>query len=87
VTDRIRRNPDYLDGFAVGVELLRSIAVTDCGSLLDASFTSFEKRPSSSDRAGAADKEAWDKGCADGQRLAFALHLLHHLPRCFVPVP
>lgn len=81
VADDIERNADYLDGFAAGAEELEHLDIDDCERLIDASFSSFKKRPPS-------DKKAkWKRGFEDGQNLVFNLYLLRELRHCFVPVP
>jgi hypothetical protein len=78
IADRIRSSPDYLEGFAAGVEKLRDRSFGDCGSLTGVSF--------SPDSAGGGKSSDWKRGYEDGQRLAFNLELLRRLKECFVPV-
>jgi hypothetical protein len=78
ITDRIRSSPDYLEGFAAGVDKVRDRSFGDCGSLTGASF--------SPDSAGGGKSADWKRGYEDGQRLAFNLELLRRLKGCFVPV-
>ena len=82
VADRIDDDPEYLQGFAAGVERARDKYLSDdCESLLDGSFNSFSGSP-----PGGKDRD-WERGYEDGQRLVYSLELLRRLPRCFVPVP
>lgn len=82
VADRIDDDPEYLQGFAAGVERARhTYRRDDCEALLDTSFPAFEGQP-----PGGKDRD-WERGYEDGQRLVYNLELLRRLPRCFVPVP
>ena len=78
LTERVRNDPDYLAGFAAGVERARDHSFGDCGGLIDASFYPDSVRGKS---------DAYDAGYADGQRLAFDVGLLARLRGCFVAVP
>jgi hypothetical protein len=77
--ERIRTDPDYLEGFAAGVEKARGRAFGDCASLAAGSFYP--------DSAGGSRSSTWKRGYEDGQRLAWNLELARRLRRCFVPVP
>ncbi|HVF58561.1 MAG TPA: hypothetical protein VNJ70_01920 [Thermoanaerobaculia bacterium] len=82
LADRIDDDPEYLQGFAAGVERARDKYLSDdCESLLDGSFNSFSGSP-----PGGKDRD-WERGFEDGQRLVYSLELLRRLPRCFVLVP
>lgn len=83
IADRVRRDPDYLDGFGAGVEAQRNLAFGDCNAVLNANFSKSGK----ADRGDAQDRNAWDRGWEDGQRLAWSLELLRRLPDCFLAVP
>lgn len=78
ISDRIRSTPDYLEGFAAGVDKVRDRSFGDCASLTGTSF--------SPDSAGGGKSSDWKRGYEDGQRLAFNLELLRRLKGCFVPV-
>jgi hypothetical protein len=79
ITDRIRSDKDYLDGFAAGVERTRDRSFSsDCGSLVNDYF---------SPDSGSGRSSSGRNGYEDGQRLAYNLELLRHLQDCFVPVP
>jgi hypothetical protein len=78
LTERVRDEPDYLAGFAAGVERARDHSFGDCGGLIDASFYPDTVRGKS---------DAYDAGYADGQRLAFDVGLLARLRGCYVAVP
>ena len=83
ITDRLRRDPDYLDGFGAGVEAQRNVSFGDCNAVLAASFS----KHGHADRGDAEDRNAWDRGWEDGQHLAWSLEVLRRLPDCFVPLP
>ncbi|HWM93051.1 MAG TPA: hypothetical protein VN493_19965 [Thermoanaerobaculia bacterium] len=77
INDRLRSNPEYLEGFAAGVEKAKDRHHGDCPSLLRSRFS-----PDSGKGGG-----DWKRGYEDGQRLAWNLGLLRKLRECFVPVP
>jgi hypothetical protein len=83
--DRMRRDPDYLYGFAAGVEAQSSPSLGGCAGL--AAVTLSEKSAPSSEKKSAKDARQWENGYRDGQILAFALELLSELPRCRMPIP
>ena len=76
INDRLRSDPEYLEGFAAGVEKAKDRHHGDCPSLLRSTFSPEGK--------GSGD---WKRGYEDGQRLAWNLALLRKLRECFVPVP
>lgn len=78
INDRMHSEPEYLEGFAKGVERGRDRWQGDCPSLLRATFSPDSGGGKSSD---------WRRGYEDGQRLAWNLELMHRLKECFVPVP
>jgi hypothetical protein len=78
VKERIRDDPEYLSGFAAGVEKVRDRYFGDCGSLANDYYS-----PSSPSGSRGSD---WKRGYEDGQRLAYSLELLDRLRGCFVPV-
>ena len=77
----IKRDADYLDGFAAGVDELRHLSISGCPQIIDASFSTHKDSPPS------GENKTWKRGFNDGQRLVFNLYLLEELQRCFVPVP
>lgn len=78
IVDRIRSEPDYVEGFAAGLKKARDRSFGDCGSLLSSTFYSSTSGGKSSD---------WRRGAEDGERLGYHLELLRRLKDCFVPVP
>lgn len=79
LSDRVRSDPEYLEGFAAGIEKARDLSFGDCPSLLSRTFS-----PSS---GGGGKSSGWKRGYEDGQSLGFHLELLRRLRDCFVPVP
>jgi len=76
LSERIRSDPEYLEGFAAGIDEVRDRSFGDCPSLAHASFNPDSRSGKSSD---------WRRGYEDGQRLGFDLELLRRLRECFVP--
>ena len=76
--DRVRSDPEYLEGFAAGMEEVRDRYYGDCAALANASFSPDSRSGKSAD---------WRRGYEDGQRLGFNLELLRRLKECFVPPP
>lgn len=76
INDRMRSDPEYLEGFAAGVDQAKDRHQGDCPGLLRSTFSPEGK--------GSGD---WKRGYEDGQRLAWNLELLRKLKECFVPVP
>jgi hypothetical protein len=79
--DDLRRDADYLDGFAAGVEKLRTWSLRDCASLISTELSTHDREPDR-DRP-----SSWRDGYRDGQKLIFNLLLAERLSRCLVPVP
>jgi len=77
----IENDPDYLAGFAEGAEEMQEIYLSDCTSLIDASFASRKENPPS------GKSKTWKRGFSDGQRVVFHTRLAHELQSCYVPVP
>lgn len=86
VADRLRRNADWLDGFAAGVEEERGDHPGDCPAMLTASLRSGRGR-AGSPPGSVTDRRAWEQGFEEGQRWVFALELVRRLPGCRVPIP
>ena len=77
INDRMRSDPEYLEGFAAGIDKEKDrYHGGDCPSLLRSTFSPEGK--------GSGD---WKRGYEDGQRLAWNLELLRRLKDCFVPIP
>jgi hypothetical protein len=81
VADDIDEDAEYLGGFAAGVEAMKDWSVTDCGTLVIANLSTYDKNPP-------GDAEArWRAGFEDGQELIFNVLLAERLGGCRVPVP
>ena len=79
LVDRLDDDPDYLDGFASGVDRARSSPFDrSCDRLLSMSLSSFVKS-GSSDHG-----HAFLDGYREGQELVFYLERARRLRRCFV---
>src|SRR5262245_5738741 len=77
ITDRIRSDAEYLQGFAAGMDKVRDRSFGDCGSAVSSSFYPDSGKGGSE----------WKRGYEDGQRLGWNLELLRRLKECFVPNP
>ncbi len=89
LTDRLTSDPDYLKGFAAGVEAMRAVDLGKCGELMSRDFTNLASAPRQIAVAAFAGEAAnrYTRGFQDGQRLIFGLESLRRLPQCMVPVP
>ncbi len=82
LVDRLDDDPDYLEGFASGVDRARSSHVgRSCDRLLSMSLSSFVKSESGDHG------HAFLDGYHEGQELVFHLERARHLRRCFVAPP
>lgn len=82
LVDRLDDDPEYLAGFARGVDRARDRHLgDDCDRLLSKSTYSFVAKPPKDEN------RDWREGFEDGQRLVFHLEIARRLRRCFVPVP
>lgn len=82
LVDRLDDDPDYLAGFAAGVDRARDSGLDkDCDRLLSMSPSSFVKS------GGKKDERAYRDGFREGQELVFFLEVARRLPRCFLPGP
>lgn len=79
IKERIRSEPEYLEGFAAGIEKARDHYFGNCESLTRNVFS-----PSS---ASGSQGSSWKRGYEDGQRLAYDLELIRRLRSCFVSAP
>jgi uncharacterized protein YukE len=81
VAQDIDDDEDYLSGFGAGAEKMADFGVTNCGSLLNISFSTSRRSPPA-DRSRDFE-EGWD----DGQKLVFYVLRADRLRSCLVPVP
>ena len=77
----LNNDPDYLAGFAEGAQKMSSLTLSDCSSLLGASYTAYRKK-APKDRP-----RRWRDGWEDGQELIFNVLIASRLQGCFVLVP
>ena len=81
VTSSVSDDPEYLKGFADGVQNMRFWSENDCDRLLSANFGSISDRPPK------GSNRRYKPGYRDGQELIFNLILAKRLEGCYVPVP
>jgi hypothetical protein len=79
IAGRVRSDPDYLEGFAAGLQKAHDRSFGDCGSALSSTFIPYS--------SGGGKSSDWRRGAEDGERLGYHLELLRRLKDCFVPVP
>lgn len=84
---RVTDDPDYLAGFAAGVEAQRRRSAPGCSSLSDAGFSGDEQRPPGDRRGSSPAERAFQRGFRDGQVVAWATRVARAVEGCFVPVP
>jgi len=77
----ISSDPEYLKGFADGVEDMKFWSEDNCDRLMSASFSSISKSPPKDSN------RRYKPGYRDGQELIFNLTLAKRLEGCYVPVP
>jgi hypothetical protein len=88
LVDRISNDPDYLRGFAAGIEVMRSQDLTRCSDILGRDFATIASSPERLLASISSDAAARTKrGYQDGARMVFGLESLRRLPECLVPVP
>ena len=81
IAEDLSDDPDYLEGFAEGAQRMSSLTLSDCSSLVAASYTVYHKN-APKDRP-----RRWRDGWDDGQELVFNVLIANRLQGCFVPVP
>jgi hypothetical protein len=84
----VSTDPDYLEGFARGIEAARESDPRDCPALLaidlgGSSHAASKYQDSSPETA----EQRSDRGYRDGRLFVYGLILVERLPGCFVPVP
>lgn len=77
----IRSDPEYLEGFAAGVDVMRGRWLPACDGAVSATLASSTDRPPSDA------SQSFKRGFEDGRTLLFNLRLADILRGCFVPVP
>jgi hypothetical protein len=81
IAEDLSDDPDYLAGFADGAEEMSSLTLSDCSSLLGASYMVYHEN-APKDRP-----KRWRDGWDDGQELVFNVLIANRLQGCFVQVP
>ncbi len=84
---RVADDPDYLAGFAAGVEAQRRRSAPGCSALGGSRFDGDEQRPPSDRRGGSPAERSFQRGFRDGQVVAWATRVARTVEGCFVPVP
>ena len=84
---RVTDDPEYLAGFAAGVEAQRSRSTPGCSSLDALRFDGDEQRPPSDRRGSSPSERSFQRGFRDGQVVAGATRVARAVEGCFVPVP
>jgi hypothetical protein len=89
IQGRISSDPDYLAGFARGVEAGRASAVTKCEQLATAEPAMFPGGgPSTATFASKGSRQkAWSRGYEDGVQLTHGLEAIRILPQCVPGTP
>src|SRR5262249_53766471 len=87
ITDRMASDPEYLKGFAAGIEVVRSLELNECNDILSRDFDKIAPAPTA--LAGFVNEAAgrYQRGYQDGARLLFGLESMRRLPGCMVQVP
>lgn len=86
ITARVTDEPDYLRGFAAGVDALRNWSPPTCSFFASTSFFSVERGAPTPPR-GVTDAKAFARGYKDGQALVFHLEIARRARGCFQPPP
>ncbi len=87
LADRVTSDPDYLKGFAAGLEAMRSVDLGQCNDLMSRDFANVAPAPPRLAGFGGDAAGRYTRGYQDGQRLVFGLESLRRLPQCLVPLP
>jgi len=88
LADRVTSDPDYLKGFAAGIEAMRAVDLGQCNELMSRDFANVAPAPPRLAGFGGDAAGRYARGYQDGQRLVvFGLESLQRLPQCLVPVP
>lgn len=87
VAYRLDDDPDYLAGFARGVEAARAADPRDCPVLMALDLGGPPQRTHQVHAAEETAEQRAQRGFRDGKILIEGLEMLERLPACFVPVP
>ena len=80
-------DPDYLAGFAAGVDTMRRWREQDCGRLVARNFEQVRQRAPEEHRADTDEEKEWREGYDDGQRLLYNIAVMERIEACYVDVP
>jgi hypothetical protein len=88
ISSSINSDPDYLKGFAAGVEAAKALDLSKCQEVLARDPQHVCPLPAQlpASLAGQA-QSRYTRGFTDGSRLVFSLESMRVLPRCLVEVP
>ena len=84
--ERMSSNPEYLAGFARGVEAARTVNLRSCANLMARKLGPSKSYTSTAYGTVAAVSPA-TKGFQDGKTFVYGLEMIRRLPDCFVHVP
>jgi hypothetical protein len=87
LTDRVDRNPVYLQGFAEGVTAARGVNLEACPNLLSLDLGEIRRQAARAKAREAGLSAEWISGYEDGKVLVYGLEMIRNLPACRVPVP
>ena len=87
IVDRLDDDPQYLAGFAAGVEALRYWSPPSCDSIVASAPTFAERESPREHRADTAEQRSWRRGYRDGQILAFNVAIARAVRGCFLVPP
>jgi len=87
VAYRMSGDPDYIAGFARGVEAGRAADRRDCPVLLATDLGGPPRRTGHPHGEGESAEQRAERGYRDGLTLVRGLEMMERLPACFVPVP
>jgi hypothetical protein len=87
--DRISDNPDYLAGFAEGVERARSFRYGACPALLSMDLGALRREAAREHSRKDSTENVTDftYGYQDGKIMVIGLEMIRRLPSCYVPLP
>ena len=88
VTERISEDPEYLKGFAAGVQAARQSGAGECANMMAVNLRELSTGTVTLAGIGTVPvQNNYARGHRDGQRLVQGLELVRRLPECLVEVP
>jgi hypothetical protein len=87
LADRVSGDPDYLAGFAKGVEDARAVDLRACTTMLGLELESKRRRNERTKNTEDTSEARESRGFEDGRKLILGLELMRRLPSCFVAIP